>query len=76
MAKKNINEGFFNTALKGIVGVYFGQKLIGQAASRKAMKDPEVKKAFAKTKDQLAKFDAIMKKKYGDNYDPDKHSIN
>jgi hypothetical protein len=68
MAKKRITEGFFDTALKGLAGIYFGGKLTKDIAGSKALKDPEVKKKFKKVAAELKKFDELIKKKYGDEH--------
>ena len=33
----------FDTVVKGIVGLFFGQKLINSSANKAAMKNPKVK---------------------------------
>tara|TARA_R100000664_G_C2755394_1_gene143119 strand:+ start:856 stop:1080 length:225 start_codon:yes stop_codon:yes gene_type:complete len=68
MAKKNITEGFFDTALKGLAGVYFGGKFTRDIAATKALKDPKVKKSFQKVAGELKKFDDLIKKKYGEDH--------
>tara|TARA_B110000211_G_C14019611_1_gene527046 strand:+ start:1166 stop:1360 length:195 start_codon:yes stop_codon:yes gene_type:complete len=60
MSKKLLREGLLDKVFKGVLTVYFGSKLIDKVAKRRAMNDPEVKKAVKAFKDELAKFDAIM----------------
>tara|TARA_R100001015_G_C4565239_1_gene124325 strand:+ start:108 stop:317 length:210 start_codon:yes stop_codon:yes gene_type:complete len=68
MSKSKLNEGMFDTIVKGIVGVFFGQKLINQAAKKAAMKDPKVKAHVKKIRQDIEEFDRLMdefNKKYG-----------
>tara|TARA_R100000315_G_C5161730_1_gene93023 strand:- start:51 stop:248 length:198 start_codon:yes stop_codon:yes gene_type:complete len=58
--KKKINESMLDTAVKGVVGYFFGKKIISQAAKKRAMRDPKVKKIVADIKADLAKFDQLM----------------
>jgi hypothetical protein len=60
MGKKKINEGLLDTAVKGIVGLFFGKKLLDKAARNAAMRDPKVKKIVSSIKKDLAEFDRIM----------------
>tara|TARA_A100001201_G_scaffold141007_1_gene135381 strand:- start:220 stop:417 length:198 start_codon:yes stop_codon:yes gene_type:complete len=62
MSKKNLREGFLDTALKGVLGVYFGGKLIDRIARKQAMKDPKVKARVADLKKAIADFDAVVAK--------------
>lgn len=61
MSKEKSSKGFFDTALKGILGVYFGSKLVDKVAKQKAMRDPEVKKSLQKLKQKLDDFDDKFK---------------
>jgi hypothetical protein len=65
--KQPLNEGLLDTALKGIVGIFFAKKLIKGAAQKRAMRDPEVKKQMKAVRDQMAKFDAALEKVKQDN---------
>jgi hypothetical protein len=60
MGKKKINEGLLDTAVKGIVGLFFGKKLLDKAARNAEMRDPKVKKIVSSIKKDLAEFDRIM----------------
>ena len=61
MAKKKLmSEGMLDTAVKGIVGFWFGKKIISSVAKKRAMRDPKVKSAVQKIKQDLAEFDRIM----------------
>ena len=62
MSKQNLREGFLDTALKGVLGVYFGGKLIDRIARKQAMKDPKVKARVADLKKAIADFDAVVAK--------------
>ena len=65
--KQPLNEGLLDTALKGIVGIFFAKKLIKGAAQKRAMRDPEVKKAMKAVKDKMAAFDVALEKVKQDN---------
>tara|TARA_R100000458_G_C8228643_1_gene210993 strand:- start:531 stop:761 length:231 start_codon:yes stop_codon:yes gene_type:complete len=65
--KKKLDEGLLDTAVKGIVGIYFGGKLLKGWAAKRAMKDPEVKKALKNVKDQISKFDSALEKAKAEN---------
>jgi len=67
MSKKQLKEtflqeGMLDTLFKGILGTYFGSKMIDGYARKQAMKDPKVQKQLKKVKDSLDNFDAIMAK--------------
>lgn len=62
MSKKQLKEGLFDTAVKGVLGLWFGGKLIDRTAKKIAMKDPKVKQKVSELKDAIAEFDAVMAK--------------
>ena len=62
MSKKQLREGLLDNVFKGVLGAYFGSKMIDKHARKMTMGDPEVKKAVKSFKDELANFDAIMAK--------------
>tara|TARA_R110000782_G_scaffold41412_1_gene94965 strand:- start:89 stop:286 length:198 start_codon:yes stop_codon:yes gene_type:complete len=62
MSKKQLKEGILDTAVKGVLGLWFGSKLIDRTAKKIAMKDPEVKQKVTELRDAIAEFDAIMAK--------------
>ncbi len=53
-------EGMLDTLFKGILGTYFGSKMIDGYARKMAAKDPKVQKQLKKVKQSLDAFDAIM----------------
>tara|TARA_R110002051_G_scaffold322486_1_gene413109 strand:- start:750 stop:971 length:222 start_codon:yes stop_codon:yes gene_type:complete len=61
-SSKMLKEISLDGALKGVVGLWFGDKFIKRTAKRIAVKDPEVKAQMAKLHNALADFDAIMAK--------------
>ena len=60
MSKDQLREGLLDTALKGILGLWFGGKLLDRYSRAKAFKDPAVKKQIRAVQDTIAEFDAIM----------------
>ena len=62
MSKTQLKEGLLDTALKGVVGIWFGSKLIDRVARKQALKDPKVKQKIRDIKDTIAEFDAVMAK--------------
>lgn len=65
MSKKNKTKGFLaegvlDTLFKGILGTYFGSKMIDGYSRKMAAKDPKVQKQLKKVKQSLDAFDAIM----------------
>ena len=55
-------EGMLDNLFKGILGTYFGSKMIDGYARKQAAKDPKVQKQLKKVKQSLDAFDAIMAK--------------
>ena len=53
---------FFDSIFKGILGIWFGNKLINKIARKRALKSPEVKKSMKELQDSIDEFDAIMEK--------------
>lgn len=62
MSKKQLREGLLDTAVKGVLGLWFGGELIDRTAKKIAMKDPKVKKKVQELRDAISEFDAIMAK--------------
>ena len=67
MSKKQLKEtflaeGLLDTLFKGILGTYFGSKMIDGYTKKQAMKDPKVQKHLKDVKKSLDNFDAIMAK--------------
>ena len=52
----------FDSLIKGILGIWFGNKLINKIARKRALKSPKVKKAIKELQDSIDEFDAIMEK--------------
>ena len=67
--KKKLDEGLLDTALKGIVGIFFAGKLIKGEARKRALKDPKVKQAMKNVKDQMSKLDQALEKSKQDYKD-------
>ena len=55
-------EGMLDNLFKGILGTYFGSKMIDGYSRKMAAKDPKVQKQLKKVKQSLDAFDAIMAK--------------
>jgi hypothetical protein len=51
---------FFDSIFKGILGIWFGNKLINKIARKRALQSPEVKQKVEALRDAIAEFDAIM----------------
>ena len=66
MSKKKtkgyLAEGVLDNLFKGILGTYFGSKMIDGYSRKMAAKDPKVQKQLKKVKQSLDAFDAIMAK--------------
>tara|TARA_R110000744_G_scaffold373615_1_gene485896 strand:- start:454 stop:651 length:198 start_codon:yes stop_codon:yes gene_type:complete len=60
MSKKVLREGMLDTAVKGVIGLWFGSKLIDRTAKKIAMNSPEVKQKVQELRDAIAEFDAVM----------------
>ena len=65
--KQSLNEVSLDTAFKSILGFFFAKKLIKGAAQKRALRDPEVKKAMKAVRDQMEKFDTALEKVKQDN---------
>ena len=50
----------FDSIFKGILGIWFGNKLINKIARKRALQSPEVKQKVEALRDAIAEFDAIM----------------
>ena len=55
-------EGKLDNLFIGILGTYFGSKMIDGYSRKMAAKDPKVQKQLKKVKQSLDAFDAIMAK--------------
>tara|TARA_R100000152_G_C6648455_1_gene90773 strand:+ start:77 stop:292 length:216 start_codon:yes stop_codon:yes gene_type:complete len=62
LKKGFLAEGMLDTLFKGILGTYFGSKMIDGYSRKMAAKDPKVQKHLKNVKKALDDFDAIMTK--------------
>jgi len=67
MSKKQIKEsileeGTLDTLFKGIVGTYFGSKMIDNYTKKMALKDPKIQKDLKSIKASLNNVDARIAK--------------
>tara|TARA_A100001201_G_scaffold31846_1_gene34315 strand:- start:30 stop:254 length:225 start_codon:yes stop_codon:yes gene_type:complete len=66
MSKKKtkgyLAEGVLDTLFKGIVGTYFGGKMIDSYTKKQAMKDPTIQKKLKDLKKGLDDIDARLAK--------------
>jgi len=65
MSKKQIKEsilkeGALDTLFKGIVGTYFGSKMIDNHTKKMALKDPKIQKDLKDIKSRLQDLDSRL----------------
>ena len=61
-SKGFLAEGIIDNLFKGIVGTYFGSKMIDSYTKSQAMKDPKIQKKMKDLKKDLEDIDARLAK--------------